>query len=79
MVFQPSMEQDATDGFYALVEGLLEDVFNFASLVPRVAKHKELSDYLSDVEEVRDMKITHVHAPNISTSVYCSLAPYSPY
>ena len=54
MVFQPSMEQDATDGFYALVESLLDDVFNFASLVPRVAKHKDLSDYLSDVEEVRE-------------------------
>ena len=53
MIFQPSMEQDATDGFYALVESLLDDIFNFASLVPRVANHKELSDYLTDVEEVR--------------------------
>jgi hypothetical protein len=52
MVFQPSMEQDATDGFYALVESLLDDVFNFASLVPRVAKHKEQTDYHTDVEEV---------------------------
>ena len=46
------MEQDATDGFYALIESLLDDVFNFASLVPRVAKHKEQTDYHSDVEEV---------------------------
>ena len=52
MVFQPSMEQEATDGFYALVESLLDDVFNFASLVPRVAKHKDQSHYHSDVEEV---------------------------
>ena len=52
MVFQPSMEQEATDGFYALVESLLDDVFNFGSLVPRVAKHKEVEDYLTDVEEV---------------------------
>lgn len=53
MVFQPSMEQDASDGFYALVESLLDDVFNFASLVPRIAKHKEQTDYHTDVEEVR--------------------------
>lgn len=52
MVFQPSMEQDATDGFYALVESLLDDIFNFASLVPRIAKHKEQTDYHTDVEEV---------------------------
>lgn len=52
MVFQPSMNQDANDGFYALIESLLDDIFNFASLVPRVAKHKEFSDYLMDVEEV---------------------------
>ena len=52
MVFQPSMEQEATDGFYALVESLLDDVFNFASLVPRVTKHKDQSHYHSDVEEV---------------------------
>ena len=52
MVFQPALEQDSTDGFYVLVEGLLDDIFGFASLVPRVAKHHELPNYHSDVEEV---------------------------
>lgn len=52
MVFQPSMDPDTNDGFYELVESLLDDIFNFASLVPHVAKHKELTDYLTDVEEV---------------------------
>ena len=52
MVFQPSMDPDTNDGFYELIESLLDDIFNFASLVPRVAKHKELTDYLTDVEEV---------------------------
>ena len=46
------MDQDADDGFCALIESLLGDMFNFASLVPRVAKHKECPHYLSDVEEV---------------------------
>lgn len=52
MVFYPSLEQDSPEGFYTLVEGLLEDIFHFASLVPRVAKHNELPDYQNDVEEV---------------------------
>ncbi len=32
--------------------GLLDDVFQFGSLVPRVARHREQPDYLLDVEEV---------------------------
>ena len=52
MVFHPSLEQESPDGFYALVEGLLDEIFHFASLVPRVAKHNELPDYQADVEEV---------------------------
>ena len=52
LAFHPSLEQDSSDGFQSLVESLLDDVFNFATLVPRVAKHKEFSDYHSDVEEV---------------------------
>ena len=47
------MEQDSPNSFYALVESILSDIFNFASLVPRVAKHTGTSDYLSDVEEVK--------------------------
>lgn len=53
MVFLPSMDQDSPDSFYVLVESLLSDVFKFASLMPRVAKHGGSSDYLSDVEDVR--------------------------
>lgn len=52
MVFLPSMNQDSSDSFYVLVESLLSDIFKFASLVPRVAKHGGFSDYLSDVEDV---------------------------
>ena len=56
MVFQPCLEQEAATSFHSLVDGLLEDIFKLASLVPRVAKPKELSDYHTDVEEVRVMK-----------------------
>ena len=56
LAFQPSLEQDSPDSFYVLVEGLLDDIFNFATLVPRAAKHKEMADYQSDVEEVIAMQ-----------------------
>lgn len=53
LVFQPSLEQESPDSFHSLVEGLLNDVYNFATLVPRVAKHKDSTDYHADIEEVR--------------------------
>ena len=55
MVFNPSLEQDSASGFYSLVEELLEDVFKFASLVPRVAKHKDMDSYLPEVEELVEL------------------------
>ena len=47
------MEQDSPDSLHMLMESILSDIFDFASLVPRVAKHTGTADYLSDVEEVR--------------------------
>ena len=52
MVFQPSLDQDAVDGFYNMVDGLLDDIFKFASLIPRVATHLEAQDYRTDLDEV---------------------------
>lgn len=52
MVFQPSLSQDSADSLYRLIESVLEDIFNCGTLVPRVAKHKDIPDYHSDVEEV---------------------------
>ena len=51
MVFQPSLDQDAVDGFYNMVDGLLDDIFKFASLIPRVATHLEAQDYRMDLDE----------------------------
>ena len=53
MVFLPTLDQDASDGFYNLVESLLDDIFGFAVLVGRVATHLEAPDYHMDMEEVR--------------------------
>lgn len=45
MVFNPSLDQESPDGFYMLMEGLIDDVFKVATLVPRVAKHSGQEDY----------------------------------
>lgn len=37
------------------MEGLLDDIYKFASLVPRVAKHSNRTDYLSEVEEIIEL------------------------
>lgn len=55
MVFNPSLDQEAPSGFYSLVEDLLDDMFKFASLVPRVAMHKGMDDYLPEVEELVEL------------------------
>ena len=47
--------QESPYGFYTLVEGLLEDVFRFATLVPRLAAHHPQPDYLVDVDEIAEL------------------------
>lgn len=54
-VFNPSLEQDSPEGFVALIDGLIDDIFKVASLVPRVAKHKNLTNYMTDVEELAEL------------------------
>ncbi len=46
--------QEDSNGFIGLVDGILEDVFNFATLIPRVA-HLDMPDYLEDVEEMEEL------------------------
>ena len=81
MVFHPSLEQESPDGFYALVEGLLDEIFHFASLVPRVAKHNELPDYQADVEEVCLYSLVRpqlkYHLIYLRLTPVCSLADLS--
>ncbi len=55
MVFQPSLDQDASDGFLPLMESFLEDIFRFGSIVPRIAQHLEPPHYQTDVEEIVEL------------------------
>ena len=37
MVFQPSLLESAPGGFLKLFEGLLQDIYEMSSIIPRVA------------------------------------------
>lgn len=52
LVFQPSLEPDSPEYFLTLVESLIDDVFHFTTLVPRVAAHNGMEHYIADLEEV---------------------------
>ncbi|XP_041939413.1 dynein heavy chain 9, axonemal [Alosa sapidissima] len=55
MVFRPSLDFGAVDGFYDLVEGLVNDVYRIASLVPRLAEHCAFPHYQADMEDMADL------------------------
>jgi dynein heavy chain len=53
MIFIPSMNYGDSDGFYELIEGLLNNIYKQGSLVTRVAKHLESENY-----QVRKISLT---------------------
>ncbi|XP_053270380.1 dynein axonemal heavy chain 9-like [Pleuronectes platessa] len=55
MVFSPSLESGAGDGFFELVESLINDVFRISSLVPRLAQHIPFPHYQADMEGMADL------------------------
>ncbi|XP_072536739.1 dynein axonemal heavy chain 11 [Salminus brasiliensis] len=55
IVFRPSMDAHAGDGFYELVEALLADVFKMSAQVWRVAPHLDMQDYQDDMDDMLDL------------------------
>ena len=61
------------------MEGLLDDIFRFASLVSRVANHHTQPDYLADVDEIaelsdmRDEVLSRVSAAINSVGILVSI------
>uniref|UniRef100_H3A2B2 Dynein axonemal heavy chain 9 n=1 Tax=Latimeria chalumnae TaxID=7897 RepID=H3A2B2_LATCH len=55
MMFHPALELGATDGFYDLVEGLINDIYRVSSLVPRLAEHSSFPHYQADMEDMADL------------------------
>ena len=58
------------------MEGLLEDIFRFASLVPRVAKHHTQPDYLADVDEIAELSDMRDEILSRVSAAINSVCPY---
>ncbi|NWH56161.1 DYH9 protein, partial [Geococcyx californianus] len=55
LIFHPSLDPGTNDGFYDLVEGLLNDIYRISSLVPRLAEHSGFLHYQVDMEDMADL------------------------
>ncbi|XP_062957128.1 dynein axonemal heavy chain 11 [Cynocephalus volans] len=52
IVFKPSLEREAGDGFYDLLEEMLCSSFRMSAQVKRVAAHLEIANYQSDMDNM---------------------------
>nr|XP_020748715.1 dynein heavy chain 11, axonemal isoform X1 [Odocoileus virginianus texanus] len=52
ILFKPSLEREAGDGFYDLVEEMLCSSFRMSAQMKRVAAHLEIENYQSDVDNM---------------------------
>ncbi|NXM72263.1 DYH9 protein, partial [Serilophus lunatus] len=55
LVFHPSLDPGTHDGFYDMVESLLNGIYHISSLVPRLATHSGFHHYQADLEDVADL------------------------
>ncbi|XP_061318003.1 dynein axonemal heavy chain 9-like [Pezoporus flaviventris] len=55
LIFHPSMDPGTNDGFYDMVESLLNDIYGISSLVPRLAEHSGFPHYQADMEDMADL------------------------
>nr|XP_048307819.1 dynein axonemal heavy chain 17 [Myodes glareolus] len=53
LTFNPSLEMGGEDGFLMLIEGLINDLYNVARLIPRLAKGR--INYKTDLEDITDL------------------------
>jgi len=49
ILFIPSMNLGVSDGFYGLFEGLINNIYNQGSLIPRVGAHMKESNYMVSI------------------------------
>ncbi|XP_042198221.1 dynein axonemal heavy chain 9 isoform X3 [Callorhinchus milii] len=61
LVFHPSLELGATNGFCDLVDGLMNDIYRISSLVPRLANHSDCPHYQADMEDMADLADLRQH------------------
>lgn len=49
LVFVPPLDSSKSDSFLSLVQGLIEDIIQMATLIPRVSEHANSQDYMVGV------------------------------
>ncbi|GLG98382.1 Uncharacterized protein GBIM_04946 [Gryllus bimaculatus] len=57
MVFIPCLDIEEPDGFYALVESLLNDILDMAKLIPRIKKTPEVLEWLERQAELERLRV----------------------
>ena len=55
MLFVPSLDDTAADGFYDLVDGLMADTYKQASKIKRLAAHSGQENYQPDMEDMVEL------------------------
>ncbi|XP_020566647.2 dynein heavy chain 11, axonemal-like [Oryzias latipes] len=55
MTFSPSLDLSHSGNFYEVVDKMVTNITNMASLIPRVADHKSLENYQRDIDEMEDL------------------------
>ncbi|NXY74435.1 DYH9 protein, partial [Glareola pratincola] len=55
LIFRPSLDPGTNDGFYDMMESLLNDIYRISSLVPRLAEHSGFPHYQADMEDMADL------------------------
>ncbi|XP_068180103.1 dynein axonemal heavy chain 11 [Antennarius striatus] len=55
MIFQPSLEKDAGDDLYELIEGLVGDIFKTSVNINRVAVHLGMESYQDLMDDMLDL------------------------
>uniref|UniRef100_A0A8C3LCE3 Dynein axonemal heavy chain 9 n=1 Tax=Chrysolophus pictus TaxID=9089 RepID=A0A8C3LCE3_CHRPC len=55
LIFRPSLDPGTNDGFYDMMESLLNDIYRISSLVPRLARHSGFPHYQADMEDMADL------------------------
>uniref|UniRef100_A0A670JQ67 Dynein axonemal heavy chain 11 n=1 Tax=Podarcis muralis TaxID=64176 RepID=A0A670JQ67_PODMU len=56
--FKPSLDKEAADGFYDLIDELLSNVFKISAQVKRVAKHLGIQHYQNDMDSIPELTET---------------------
>ncbi|XP_072771260.1 dynein beta chain, ciliary-like [Nerophis lumbriciformis] len=55
MSFDPPLDCSHTGNFFDIVDKMVADILNQASFIPRVARHKRLDHYQSDINQIKEL------------------------